>query len=315
MPSLPGDRGVNTLPPVTFSAPDPGYQISPPSSPRAVRPAVGDCVTPGCEQPEDPFHFLTGSGGAWSGFPRTLLWEPPLASLREPRFMAMPNNLTSDVSQQTVDTAIGNTLGLLRYESAGKKWAWQFDAFAVVYSRFSEYDYFVASDYRVGLPVTFSCGPWHGKIGYEHTSTHLGDETIARTGRTPFDYIKDELVMGLGRYFWDQQFRVYGQAAWAFYQQVPGDPSPWRFDLGSEWVRRRATGCCGQPFMAGNLDFNGAVDYSPSLSLQAGWLWRDPSRRLAQARVFAQYFTGYSLYGQFFRTREEWFGGGFAVDY
>src|SRR5262249_23133903 len=218
------------------------------------------------------------------------------------------NTFNSHFSDQTVDTAIGNTLGLVRYEPAGNSYAIQFDVFAVAFSRFSEYDFLVESDYRLGLPISWACGPWHGKFGYEHTSTHLGDETIVRTGRAPFDYIKDEIVIGLGRYWWNQQLRVYGVFGWAFSQEIPGDPSPCRFDLGAEWVRRRATGCTGQPFVAGNLDFNGAVGYSPNFSLQAGWIWRDPSRRLAEGRIFAQFFTGNSVYGQFFQTRENWFG-------
>ena len=62
-------------------------------------------------------------------------------------------------------------------------------------------------------------------------------------------------------------------------------------------------------------DFDGAVDYNASASIQAGWMWRDPARRLSQFRVFGQYYTGYSPYGQFYDTREDWFGFGLAMDY
>jgi hypothetical protein len=319
--STPAPRGVGSLPPVAVPASDPfPVSVTDPTAlwgppPACAVPGVPDVCPPGPPPCADPFRWTSARGSVVSGFPRTLLWEPPLAGLREPRFMLMPTTYSSDVTDQTVDTAVGNTLGLLRYEPAGSPTAWQFDVFAVVYSRFSEYDFFVTADYRLGLPISWACGPWHGKFGYEHTSTHLGDEILVRTGRAPFDYIKDEFVLALGRYWFDQRLRVYGQAAWAFSQEIPGDPSPWRFDLGAEWVRRRATGCWGQPFAAGNLEFNGAVDYSPSFSLQGGWMWRDPARRLGQARVFAQYFTGHSLYGQFFQTRENWFGLGVALDY
>ena len=312
--------GLGTLPPGPASAP-PGRPVR--SDPFGCGPfgcgpsgcGPFGCGPSGCDRPEDPFTFLTTSGSTWSVFPRTLLWEPPLANLREPRFLGLPNGLSNPFTDQTVDFAIGNTLGLLRRSSADGRRVWQLDLFAVVYSRFSDYDYFVGADYRAGLPLTFAAGPWHGKIGYEHTSTHLGDETLVRFQRLPIDYIKDELVLAVGRYFGEQRLRVYGQVAWAFYQRVPDDPSPFRFDIGAEWVRRRATGPWGQPFAAGNLEFNGASDYNPSLSLQAGWLWRDPGRRLAQGRLFGQYYTGYSPLGQFYLTREDWFGFGFAVDY
>ena len=252
---------------------------------------------------------------AVTGFPRTLLWEPPLASLREPRFLAMPTTFSNATTQRTAETSIGNTLGLLRIAPVNWPVAFQIDAFAVVHSRFSDYDALVTTDYRAGFPVSFACGPWHGKIGYEHTSTHLGDEIQELTGQVPFDFIRDELVFGLGRYLFDRRWRVYGQVAWAFHQKIPGDPSPVRFAVGTEWVYRRATGWLGSPFAAANLDFDGAVGYSPSLSLQAGWMWRDPERRLSEMRLFGQFYTGYSPYGQFFRTREDWFGLGIAFDY
>jgi hypothetical protein len=229
--------------------------------------------------------------------------------------MLMPTTLSNPFTKRTLDVDIGNTVGLVRVEPPDSALRLQLDIFGLVATRISQYDFLVATDYRGGLPVTFAYGPWHGKFGYEHTSTHLGDETIARTGRASFDYIKDELVFGLGRWVAADTLRVYGVVGWAFFMDVPGTSDPFRFDLGFEWYRRRATGPRGQPFAAGNVDFNGAVGYNPSLSLQAGWQWRNPDRRLSQLRVFAQYYVGRSPYGQFFQDRESWFGVGIAADY
>lgn len=307
-------RGVNPMPPL-LPGPSDGGRPSPYPDFSCPDVPSGGCGPATGGNSDDPFTFLTRRGALWSAFPRTLLWEPPLAGLREPRFLGLPNGLSNAVTDDTVDFAIGNTLGLWRYQPPHSSLQVQLDVFAVVYSRFAEYDYFVAADFRAGVPVTFAYGPWHAKVAYEHTSTHLGDETMARLNLQPFNYIKEEVVFALGRYFFDQQLRLYGQFGYAYYQRVPGDPARARFDLGGEWVRRRATGRLGQPFAAANLEFNGSNDYDPSLSVQLGWLWRDPSRRLAQGRVFAQYYTGYSPLGQFFQTRENWFGAGFAVDY
>jgi hypothetical protein len=93
----------------------------------------------------------------------------------------------------------GATVGLFRLTPAESPWAVQLDFFGLVGSRFSQYDYLVTSDYRAGLPITWACGPWHGKIGYEHTSTHQGDDVMVLTGRQPIPSVKDELVVGLGR--------------------------------------------------------------------------------------------------------------------
>lgn len=272
-------------------------------------------VAPPPQQYRDPFRAETKNGGIYTGLPRTLLWEPPMAMPREPRFLVMPTTLSNGTTEQTIDTSIGATIGLLRGEPAGWKTAVQSDFFAVVTSRFSRHDYLVDTDYRYGFPITFSRGPWQWKIGYEHLSSHLGDEIQQVTGQQPINYIKDEVVLGVGRFLKDGRFRVYGEAAWAAHQNVPGDPSPFRFDLGTEWVRRRCTGPWGQPFVASNVRFDGSADYDPSFALQAGWIWRDGTRRFGEARVFGQYYTGYAPYGQFYNTRESWFGLGVAFDY
>jgi len=273
--------------------------------------------TPPPEHPPcaDPFQLRTRSGGVYTGLPRTLLWEPPLAMPREPRFMVMPISLSNSTTQQTVDTSIGSTIGLFRAEPATWKTAIQTDFFAVVTSRFSRNNYLVDTDFRFGFPITFARGPWQAKVGYEHTSSHLGDEIQALTGKVPIDYIKDELVLGAGRFFFDYRLRIYGETAWAAYENVPGNPSPFRFDVGTEWLRRRNTGGWGQPFAAANVRFDGAVNYDPDLSLQLGWMWRDGTRRFGEARVFGQYYTGHSPFGQYYTTRESWFGLGVAFDY
>lgn len=282
---------------------------------RAARAPEAEPVPPDPAGCGDPFKCMNPNGGALSLFPRTLFWEPPLAIKREPRFAFLATTLYNDVTQYTFDITIGNTIGLFRYEPANSPVRVQVDLFAVVISRISRHDYLVGSDYRGGIPITFACGPWHAKLAYEHTSTHLGDETLVRTGREPFDYIKDEVVFGVGRWLFDYSLRVYADAGWAVSQFVPGDPSPFRFDLGAEWYCRRATGFWGQPFAATNLEFNGSVGYNPSFTLQGGWQWRDPDRRLSQVRVYAEYFTGRSPFGQFFQEREHWIGLGIAADY
>lgn len=300
----------------------PVYRPEPASADRVPpgwSPPTGTAATPGqCREPgqcDDRFRHTTTSGWVCEGFPRSLLWEPPMASLREPRLLFMPTTLSNDTTDTTLDTAIGTTVGLFRVGSGERGPRIQLDVFGLVLSRLSNYDYLVESHYRAGFPVTIAYGPWHAKIGYEHTSTHLGDETLVRTGRQPIEYVRDEVAFGLGRWLCGDTLRVYGQAGWAFFVNGPDDASPFRFDVGFEWYRRQVTGFRGQPFAAGNVEFNGMSDYEPTLSLQAGWQWRDPGRRLAQTRVFVQYYTGRSVYGQFYQDQEDWVGIGLALDY
>lgn len=316
VPSVAPPRGVIALPPVPVDGPPVrGQPVYPDPFPRPGPPPACN-PEPACR---DPFRYETRSGSVLTGFPQSLLWEPPLASKREPRLGAVFTTLNNDITQQTVDTAIGTVVGLLRYEPVDTARAWQLDVFGVVLSRFSQRDFFVAADYRAGLPITFACGPWHGKFGYEHTSTHLGDEIAERLGLTRIEYVKDELVFALGRRFFNDSLRLYGQVGWAFFQDITtadnSTPSPVRFDVGAEWYHRRPTGFRGQPFAAVDVEFNGAVGYTPNLTVQAGWQWRNPPRRLSQLRVFGEFYTGKSPFGQFYTTREQWFGLGLSLDY
>jgi len=288
------------LPPVVY---DPPIQRTPVS-----------CPIPAAPCGRDPFRNVTAGGLAITCFPQSLLWEPPLASRREPRFTFVPTTLSNDFTNNTLDANIGATVGLVRFEREDSPLRVQLDAFGVVINRVSQYDFLVDSDYRAGLPLTFALGPWHGKLAFEHTSSHLGDETIERTGRQRNDYTKDEIVAGLGRWLFADHLRVYGDVGWAVFEHIPDNPSPFRFDLGGEWRPRVSTGFWGEPFAAANLEFNGANGYHPSLDVQLGWLWRAPDRRLGQFRVYAEYFTGRSDFGQFFTMNEQFLGFGVAIE-
>ena len=58
-------------------------------------------------------------------------------------------------------------------------------AWVYMAARISQYDFMIAQDFRAGFPITFAYGPWHAKIGYEHTSTHLGDEILKAAATGP----------------------------------------------------------------------------------------------------------------------------------
>lgn len=306
------------LPPVVADGPFLFEPVEPqfaglPTTNRGPVPVVCPRPAEGCR--EDPFRNATCGGLVMTCFPQSLIWDPPLAARREPRFTLVPTTLSNAYTHNTLDVNIGATAGLSRFDREGNPLRVQLDMFGVVVSRISEYNYLVASDYRAGLPLTFELEAWHGKVSYEHSSDHVGDETILRTGRQRIDFTKDELVLGLGRWLYGHRLRLYGDGAWAFFQNIPDDPSPFRFDLGAEWRPRFSTEFRGQPYAAVNLDFNGVNDFSPSIDFQAGWLWLAPDRRLGQFRVYLEFFAGHSPYGQYFQMPERFVGLGVALDH
>jgi len=247
-------------------------------------------------------------------FPTSLLWEPPLANKREPRSSALFSALSNEFSQRTVDTQIGGTFGVARFTPEWTDFEIQLDLFGVVDSRFSEYDHLVAADYRVGIPLSVRRGPWVAKLAYEHTSTQLGNELIATNRARRIEYTKDEIVLGLS-YVFDERLRFYGQGGYSVHQIIPTDPKKYRFDVGFEWFPRAATGPVGTPFVAANVGFRGEHPNDADITVQAGWLWRNPDRRFSQIRVFGEFYNGKSNFGQLFGTRESCGALGVSLDY
>lgn len=269
------------------------------------------------------FRYCTWEGTRFTLFPNSLLWTPPLASKIEPRMQGLVTSLDNYQSSFTLDTSIGGTVGLFRWEPTGRDFAAQFDIFAVVHTRLTPDDLALA-DYRFGLPLSWQWGVYHGKLAYEHTSAHLGDEAIRALDITNISgYRRDEAVAGLGRYF-DPEIRVYGQIAYAFGRSIPQPlaplpqlpkPDPWRFDAGVEWAPLCPTGLAGRPFVAVNVQGRGDQDYKPNFTAQAGWMWHNPYQRLANFRVFVEYYNGRSPYGFEYLTRERFYGVGIAGDF
>jgi hypothetical protein len=309
----------NTLPP-NFAPPT----VVPPSSTIAVEdPFLGPRPLPGSLQDEftreyearSTLRTLTWDDGILTALPSTLLWEPGLAVHRDPRMKTLGSNQANFRSGTSLETSIGGTVGLFRFEPAGSSWKFQTDIFGVVHTRLSPEDVTVA-DYRFGLPFTFQWNWWHGKFGYEHTSSHIGDRLIRATGAQVFTHAKDEVVAGLGRWLFDDTLRIYGNIAYAFFDLNPDRvKGPFRGDVGFEWYSRKATGFAGTPFLAGNVEFRQDQSYEPNYTIQAGWMWRNPYQRFGSFRLFAEYYRGGSPYGQFYRTKENFAAFGIAFDY
>ncbi|MFO0945574.1 MAG: DUF1207 domain-containing protein [Planctomycetota bacterium] len=247
----------------------------------------------------------------YTPLPSSLLWLPPLANQREPRMYGKFTNLNN---QSVIDTAIGGEFGLGRIGPVKNDCEGiQLDVFAAVFTRFNDQRLLTAADYRVGVPLTYAKGPWSAKLSYEHTSTHLGDEYIERTGRRQAAHVRDEIVLGLSRYFWNQ-LRLYGQFGYSFATSMVVGENRDRYDCGFEWSKLQDTGIKGQPFAALDIDIRSDQEYYANTTLQVGWQWKTMRTRNS-ARLAFEYYNGYSPYGQFFQDREDWVGVGAFYDW
>jgi hypothetical protein len=243
-------------------------------------------------------------GATWTLFPRSLLWQPPYANQAEPHSFVKASTLEFNGRRPVNDIGIGGTLSVVRWSPADPDDGVQLDMFSFVLSRFVETDLATAHDFRVGLPLTFARGPLSGKIAYEHTSTHLGDEFAERFGLRYRPSVREELVLGLA-YRVLEPVRVYGIVGHVWGQTFDGDQDYLRYDVGAEWSRPIATGWWGQPFAALDLELRGDEDYTPNFTAQAGWQWLAEGARPG-IRMVLEYYDGRSPFGQFLDRHESW---------
>ena len=260
------------------------------------------------------FRYCLYDGTRITGFPNTLLWTPPFAELRAPRMSIPITTFNNYVNTYTIDPSIGGTLGLVRYEPRGLDAAFQLDLFAVVHTRLSPDD-LIATDYRFGFPLTFRRGDWQGRLAYEHTSAHLGDEFQRNTNRGVINFARNEIVAGLGRFLFDQQLRIYETVSYAFTSDLNPDTPKWRFDVGFQWVSPYSTGFNAHPFVAGHAEFPGVNRFNVNITGQAGVLFANPLSRLSMLRFYGQYYEGHSQFGQFYFEREKYFAAVMSADF
>jgi hypothetical protein len=228
----------------------------------------------------------------------------------------LPNTLKNANAHDVNDTAVGGTARILRlHPESNPDEGFQFDLFGGIFTRESNYHTLEAIDYHFGFPVSFASGPWEGKLSYEHTSTHLGDDFIKQTGQLKHARVRDEIVTGLS-YRFGEALRVYTEVGYAaMTMTTPGPRKRDRYDVGIEWNNRRPTGCYGEPYAAVDLQLIGDEDYTPDLSAQVGWQWTNPTCRISTLRVGLEGYDGRSPYGQFFQTHESFLGLGVFFDF
>lgn len=304
--SSPVTENVWVMDRVQLSSPPPS-----PPLPQTLYPPEGvEYATYECYSDADSCSLGWSEPLVYSVLPQHLLWQPPLANQREPHMFGKFTNLNDE---STIETAIGAQFGLLRWAPPSKPYEGiQLDGFAAVFTRFNSGRLLVTSDFRVGAPITYAKGPWQVKFGYEHTSTHLGDEFIEATGRMQEPHVRDEFVLGLAHRL-SECIRVYAQAGYSFItSDIIGEDRD-RYDLGVEWMKNCPTDWRGRPFAAIDLDLRSDQDYTANVTVQVGWHWKTLSRR--SGRFLIEYYTGKSPYGQFFQDDEEWIGVGGAYDW
>ena len=196
-----------------------------------------------------------------------------------------------------------------RNPETGRPEGWQLDIQGAAFPRLN-FDHEMdvdAVDFKVGVPLTYSEGPWEAKFGWYHLSSHLGDEFLLR--EPDFDrlnYLRDAFVLG-GGYYPDPDLRLYTEVEYAY--NVDGGSEPWHVQFGFDWqpadVNTRVA--APSPFVAVNTQLREEVDWGGGTNVVMGLQWRGPrSDRLFRAGI--QYYNGKSWQFSFYDRHEELLG-------
>jgi hypothetical protein len=264
---------------------------------------------------------------SWHLLPTGLMYRSYLAGVKEPRigtaWLTDPQlgpyhdtRLNTFAPGTVWDSTLGARVGILRYgtPNAYRPEGFQVDILGSAQPRLNPYGFsapLLTCDYTVGIPITYARGKWQYKTGYNHLSSHFGDEFLINNPQfLPLrrNYVRDSLIFGIGCYVTDA-LRVFGEFDYA--AGAEDGAKPGEFQFGADYSPARPGGA---PFFAVYGDLRQELSYGGFFVMQAGWQWRG-GLALSTFRIGLQYFNGMSSQFQTFYQYEQRIGWGIWYDF
>ncbi len=271
---------------------------------------VGYSTPPPAQYSSAP--YTTAPRNSLDFLPDGLIYRPYLAGPKESRTGLQIIKIDDD---WVFDTSIGGQWGILRYGTSDPSFPLgvQLDLEASAQLRHRQFGEsgFLASDYRVGVPLSFSRSNHKTKFGVYFLRANPSEGLLDRISSlwTEQFFSRNSLVLGHSIYL-NKRLRIYGEAGYAFRSKVS---DPWEFQFGSEYAPICPTGLLGAPFWAANLYLREELDYGGTFTAQAGWAWRKKRGRLF--RLGVQYSNGKSNQLSLHDWNEQQIGVGIWHDY
>lgn len=165
---------------------------------------------------------------------------------------------------------------------------------------------FVEVHFRVGLRLR---GRWRGldaRLELHHVSSHLGDEFVERTGRTPVSTSREgvELLVGAEP---GPDTRIYGGPGYVLRSTAGLDPATGR--LGAEWRPDRPRWGPFRPYASAEAFAWEETGWEPTLSAEAGLAFA------GRYRVAVLLGAGPTRAEQFLPADERLWGLSFSADF
>jgi len=226
-----------------------------------------------------------------------------------------------DAELDIASVGIGDAFGLGRWNGGHPGDGVQLGLTAGVFAQFDlgteSYD-MLNADYVVGLPLTIRRGWFSTRVRVYHQSSHLGDEYLLR--EPPDRQDRENLTFEALEWLVSADaaaLRLYGGGEMLF-NRTPEDLGRYVVHGGVELrplPRVLPLGSLGgfRFVAAGDVKSSEEQDWDPAISARAGLEYDRAGGGDATARrygIFAEFYTGPSPYGQFFREKVRLMGLG-----
>jgi hypothetical protein len=167
-------------------------------------------------------------------------------------------------------------------------------------------------NYGLSMTTSRAGGKRAYLIGILHTSAHVGDEWIERTGRQRLNYTREEARTAVS---WQltPSWRTYFEAGYGYTLRSDEDlMAPWRAQTGLEYESRNSLwgGLAGW-YLATDLAAWEERDWRLDASTQGGLMMDSAGRTW---RLGLQYYDGRVPLGEFFQETEAGFTVGLWVE-
>jgi hypothetical protein len=243
--------------------------------------------------------------------PGNLLFKPLIADPRWPHFSASWQRYVGDPQlKDTGSTTFGESFSLYRGK-LGPVW-WEVGVQAGVFSVFdlnSESADLVNADYTVAVPLSVRFEDFSAFLRVGHSSSHLGDEFLLRTGRPNRVDVSHQSVDLKMSYELAEILRVYGGGGYLF-DTDPPNLKPWSVQYGAEltspWPPRPSI---WRPIAAVDVQQKEENNWSADVSARAG-IQIEGVLLTRKLQLLFEYFNGHSPNGQFYVDRVEYLGLG-----
>ncbi len=294
---LPGAAAASTVEAVA-----PGQAVSPEGG--------GDPAQPEAEAPTRRTYRL-GARRALTLLPAGDLYPQNIADPLRPSFAVQRLSFSAsgiaDTGDDRFGLKLGGRLGLLRIHPVHRPevgWQLSLDVGFIGQFDIDHSEDNVGWDGIYGVTSSFRPHPDLAlKLGIRHTSAHIGDEIMARTGRQRIGYTREEAFAGISWAF-ARGWRTYTEAGWGYVLRNQELQQPGRAQMGLEYQAPAA-------LFRGRAGWYAAVDaaateergWEVSVALQIG-LMVAAGRLDRHWRLGIEHYDGRALLGEFFQDDE-----------